>query len=367
MKLKTLLCLLAVGLVAVNGSLIAGENSDDFEQGTVELKSAGPLAFGPDGVLLVGDTGAASVYAIATGEESGDPNQMNINIGALDETLGAALGVEASDVIVNDLAVNPLTGTAYLSVSRGRSPSSPVVLLRIDGSGEVNEFSLKDVAYQVANIENAPAEDATDRRGRSLRTFSITDISFVDGRVVVAGLSNEEFSSKLRAIQYPFEGSDSGTSIEVYHGAHGQYETNAPVRTFAPITIDNEPFIVAAYTCTPLVKFPLSDLKDGDKLRGTTVAELGNRNNPLDMFVYEQDGAEFILMANTARGTMKISTEDIGRSEGIEERIRDKAGQTYDTIDSLQGVVQLDRLNDGHALVVIQNDDGMTLKTVKLP
>ena len=65
------------------------------------------------------------------------------------------------------------------------------------------------------------------------------------------------------------------------------FETRSPVRAFTVYNINEEPHLVAGYTCTPLVKFPLSDLKPGNKIRGITVAELGNRNRPLDMFVYE--------------------------------------------------------------------------------
>ena len=39
-----------------------------MKTGTPALKSAGPLAFGPDGVLFVGDTKAATLFAIGTGD-----------------------------------------------------------------------------------------------------------------------------------------------------------------------------------------------------------------------------------------------------------------------------------------------------------
>ncbi len=357
----------AASLMACPLSVTAGDLTEGFEEGTIELASAGPLAFAPEGILLVGDAKAASLYAIDTGEKSGDPSSVSINVEELDKVLAGALGIDAGDVLINDLAVNPLSGTAYLSVSRGKSPDAEVVLLRIRGDDQIEEFSLKSVSHSVAKLPNAPEEEAQDRRGRKLRTFSITDISYVDNRVVIAGLSNEEFSSNLRALQFPFEVTSEGATVEVFHGAHGRYETNAPVRTFAPISINNEPFIVAAYTCTPLVRFPLSAIEEKDKLTGTTVAELGNRNNPLDMFVYSKGGEEFILMANSARGTMKISTSEIGRESGITERVSDTAGQTYETIKELEGVVQLDRLNEDNAIAVLETDNGMTLKTVKLP
>ena len=42
------------------------------------------------------------------------------------------------------------------------------------------------------------------------------------GKVYVAGLSNEQFASTLRAIPFPFTEADKGTSVEIYHGAHGR-------------------------------------------------------------------------------------------------------------------------------------------------
>ena len=50
--------------------------------------------------------------------------------------------------------------------------------------------------------------------------------------------------------------------------------------------------MLAAYTCTPLVKLPVSELKAGAHVKGTTIAELGNRNRPLDMIVYQKDGKD---------------------------------------------------------------------------
>ena len=72
------------------------------------------------------------------------------------------------------------------------------------------------------------------------------------------------------------------------------------MRAFVPFVIDGEPHLLAGFQCTPLVKFPLNALNPGKKVTGTTVAELGNRNRPYDMIVYEKDGKDYLLMANTA-------------------------------------------------------------------
>ncbi len=47
-----------VALLAMAAPAWAAEPSAALKKGTPDLKSAGPLAFGPDGILFVGDTQA---------------------------------------------------------------------------------------------------------------------------------------------------------------------------------------------------------------------------------------------------------------------------------------------------------------------
>ena len=82
----------------------------------------------------------------------------------------------------------------------------------------------------------------------------------------------------------------------------------------------------------------MSELKAGAHVKGTTIAELGNRNRPLDMIVYHKDGKDYLLMTNSSRGVMKIPTENAGTAEGINAPVNGKKGIGYDTIDSLKGV-----------------------------
>jgi hypothetical protein len=187
--------------------------------------------------------------------------------------------------------------------------------------------------------------------------------------VLIAGLSNEEFASTLRAIPFPFETVANGTSVEIYHGSHGRFETRAPVRTFVPLNVGNQPSLLAAYTCTPLVQFPISELKPGLKIKGKTVAELGNRNRPLDMIVYQKNGKDYLLLANSSRGVMKISTDNIENAEKIESPVGDGTkGQSYETIASWIGVDQLDKLDKDHALVVRRGEgNSLNLESLSLP
>jgi hypothetical protein len=341
--------------------------TSSLTKGTPDLKSAGPLAFGPDGVLFVGDPLGASIFAIDTGDRTASSGGA-INVPGIDGKVAALLGTDAKGAQIVDLAVNPISGNAYLSVSRGQGAEAKPVLLRVDQSGKISEVSLANVPFSKASISAVPAAGATNRQGQSQRSESITDLAYIDGRVIVAGLSNQEFASTLRSLPFPFKEGEAITNVEIYHGAHGRFETNAPVRTFAVYEIAKAPHVLAAYTCTPLVKFPLSDLKPGAKVMGTTIAELGNRNRPLDMIVYQKDGKDYILSANSSRGVMKITTENIDKAQGIKERISGTAGLTYQTIESLKGVEQLDKLNKEQALLLVRSDSGAAdLQTIALP
>jgi hypothetical protein len=238
-------------------------------------------------------------------------------------------------------------------------------LLKIATDGTISEVDMSKVPSSMAAIPNA-AESKQGQRGNP-RNDSITDLAYVDGQVLIAGLSNEEFSSNLRTISFPFAEVSKGTSVEIFHGAHGKLETNSPVRTFAACEIGGQPHLLAAYTCTPLVKIPIKDLKSGSQIRGTTVAELGNRNRPLDMVTYKRDGKNFVLLANSARGVMKINLDGVDSVKPIESRIAETAGLEYETLD-LKGVDQLDRLDETHVVILQKSAEGAAkLVSIKLP
>ena len=85
--------------------------------------------------------------------------------------------------------------------------------------------------------------------------------------------------------------------------------------------MQSEPHLLAAYTCTPLVKFPIAQLKPNEKVRGTTIAELGSGNRPLDMIVYEKDGEDFVLLSNSRRGMMKIPMAKADEVIAVTDRV----------------------------------------------
>lgn len=365
---KFRLILLAVSAVALmTAAAAAAEFTASLKPGKADLKSAGALAFGPEGILFVGDTAGAAIFALDT-EDRKPSSAGTVDIKEINKKVAAALGTAADQILINDMVVNPISKKVYLSVSRGRGPDATPVILQVDQSGKIQELSLDSVRASKVNLPNAPGADAKDRRGRPLMLQAITDLAFVDGKVFVAGLSNEEFASNLRSIAFPFTSADGGTSVEIYHGNHGRWETRSPIRTFVPYEIKSEAHLLAAYTCTPLVMFPISNLKAGTKIVGTTIAELGNRNRPLDMIVYKNGSIDYILMSNSSRGVMKLSTEKLGSFEAITERVGGTKGVPYETVAELTGVQQLDSWDDHNAIILVQHEGGsMDLKTVPLP
>lgn len=349
------------------GMLVAADSPAGLDKkGKIELKSAGPIAFGPTGVLFVSDPAQATVFAVNVGKSESDPSA-NIKVEQLDAKIGTTFSAPAGDVAVTDLAVQPGSSTTYVSATLGKGPSAKAVLAKVEADGKVTAVALDDVSYAKVEIADAPGPDAKDRRGNPMRNESITDLAFLDGRLFVAGLSNAAEASKLRSVFFPFVGKDTSTSVEIYHGAHGAVETNAPVRTFVPFNVGGQPTLLAAYTCTPLVSFPLSDLGASGKVRGTTVAELGNRNKPLDIVAYEKEGKPYLLIANSARGVMKVSADNIAQQEGISERVADTAGLAYETLKDLQGVEQLDKFGKDRVAILSRGDKGLTLTATTLP
>jgi hypothetical protein len=367
-----LAALTAAALLAGSARAAATRTNDltaGMKKGTPELKSVGAMAFGPGGILFVGDPVGATIYAVDTGDNPKQAATGKLSVKGFDEKVASLLGTEAKALRVIDLEVNPASGKAYLSVMRGRGADATPVIIRVDRKGDVKEFSLKDVKHSKVELPNAPDPSARTRMGPA-RQFSITKLAYAKGKLYVSGLSNEEWKSTLRAIPFPFKKADKGTSVQIWHGAHGKFETEAPIRTFIPFDIDGKSHLLAAYTCTPLVKFSVSDLKPGEKLKGTTVAELGNMNSPIDMIVYEKNGKKYLLIANNRRGVMKVTTDNINKVEPVTDHITGggKAGLKYETIKSLKGVEQLDKLDKEHALVLIRNaDKGLDLETVELP
>ena len=309
-----------------------------LQVGSIDVASAGPITFGPDAILFIADSAAAKLFAVDV-DDRGPAGAEPFDVENLDARVASFLGCAPDDVFIRDMAVHPVSNNVYLSIQRGFGDAAKAVFVRVDRlDGTISEVQLDGVPMAEASIADAPAVDDERQTGildspegeektyhgitirilrQPIRAATITDMAYFDGAVFVAGLSNEEFSSKLRRIPFPFDGGVKASNLEIFHVSHGKWETEAPIRTFVPY--DSGRSILASYTCTPLVVFPVDELVPGTKAVGRTVAELGPVNQPLDMVTYLQDGEEYLLVANSSHGLLKIACRDIDNQEALTE------------------------------------------------
>jgi hypothetical protein len=357
----------ALTLVVATATAPAARGTAPFVGPT--FQSIGTLAFGPQGVLYAADPLAATIFAVDLGAQAAGAVQGTKDVPGIDQKIAALLGTDAASVTISDLAVHPTSHNSFIAVTRGQGAAAQPALVRVDGAGTLAVVATESLRFTSVSIPNPPAAATT---GRNNRTQSITDMAYSNGRLYVAGLSNEEFSSKFWSVPYPFQNADNGASVEIFHGNHGRLETNSPVMAFVPTTINNQPHLIAGYTCTPLVKFPIGDLRPGAKILGTTIAELGAGNRPIDMVLYKKGGTEFLLMTNTSRGVMKIATTPFATAPGITAKVPDgTAGVPFENITTMQGVVQMDLLDAGRSIVITRTGTGaaavVNLAAVALP
>jgi len=337
--------------------LVAAMNhtaSSGFITGTPEIKSISSLAFGPDGILFIGDSKSATVFAVNT-KDTRKNKAIPVEVKNIDKKIAAALGTDVANITITDMAVNPVSKKLYLSVQN--SDGTPVLLMVEEN--KISSFPLKDVNYSSTVLNNSPAEDAKDQRGRPLRISTISDLGYADGKLMVSGLSNHEFSSSFKSIPFPFTDKQDEATLEIYHAAHGRYETAAPIRTFTTTEINGKKYLVASYTCTPLVLFPMDELKPGMHVKGRTVAEMGSGNTPIDMVSLNKGNEPFLVMANTARAVSKVDYKNIAAFEGnLTEPVKGTAGVSFTLMPEMTKVLQMDKLDDKQLILLQAKPNG---------
>jgi hypothetical protein len=349
-----------------------------LEVGAPDLKSTGAVTFGPDGILFVADNVSATIFAIKVPDD-GTVSTGTVEIAKLNSQLASLLGVGRDEVVIRGMAVHPVSHAVYLSVMRGHGDSAlPVIVRVVDGA--LSDVPLDGVPFAEVSLADAPGVD-DERKDVSLdgsyeggedkeyngvalniarikfRSSTITDLAWIDGTLLVAGASNEEFASTLRRIPFPFTDEIQANSLEIFHVSHGKYETASPIRTFIPF--DGNTSVLASYTCTPVVHFSLADLHGGGRANGRTVAELGSMNQPLDMIAYEKDGAEYLLVSNTRHPLIKIASATVATQPGLVEPTA-PVGVPREELEH-QGVSLMANL-DRNNVVMIQRDGAGDLR-----
>lgn len=358
--MKTVFTILSLFLFLGPGFSAPTPNSsltENFALGNPQVESINALAFGPEGILFIGDSRQAAIIAVDTKDNETQAAPESINLEEIDELIAALVGTTADDIVIQDMAVNPISKTIYLAVHR---QDGLPILVTTNGS-KLDHFPLDKVSYSKTALKKAVEQDAKDRRGRSLRKWAISDLAFHGDQVMVSGLANEEFSSAFHAISFPFKEKQTLSTLEIYHAAHGRYETYAPIKTFMPYQMMGKDYLIASYTCTPLVIFPMEELKPGQHTKGRTVAELGNRNTPLDIISFKKGDKDYLLLANSNRALMRIDPSEVANYEGaLTEPVEGNsatAGVNFTALPYVN-VLQMDKISDEQVVLLQRTADG---------
>lgn len=365
--------LVAVGWRTISDDSETLQKSEVLEEGVnmkeYALPGADIMTFGPNNVLFVGDSKSAAVYAFETeAKELKDPTPYNFF--GVDKKMADKLGANPSDLLIQDMKVHPVSQEAYISFKRGHGPNDKSFIAIVNPKDlDVRFFNVKKAKQSKTSVM-APATGVANRwTDIPASTLNITDMDFHKGNLYVAGLTNGEFASTMRIIPFPFNKKQSKVgSIEMYHAVHTQMETRAPIRAMLFEELNGVETLVAAYTCTPLVTIPASDLKDSNNVKAKTIAELGYGNVPIDMVTFvaqELDGSydKKLLITNKYRSASLISIKDLAKAnqgEGLSGFSRGPEGVEIFPVP-LSGVMHIDDQNEMMLLVLRRNMDTGTV------
>jgi len=321
-----------------------------------DIKSISRLAAGPENVLFVADWKSARVHAINLPGAAQKPAGAAFNILDLEDLLSRQVG--GAKVTVEDMVVRPGTAEVYIAVSYGAAKTPALFVVGSDQ--RARRVNLKAAKSTSTALRDAPTSNYKFWRDTPERSFTVTDMKWRDGELFIAGLSNQDFASTLRRIKYPFDSQQSVTSVEIYHTGHNLIETRAPIRAMSFATLGGKPYLVAAYTCTPIVLLPLDELKDGAHIRGKTIAELGYGNTPAGMIAYTKTDKgkteEFLMLVNFERGSSIIPVSELEAASarpGIETIVPYGKVAGLEVMSApLAGTLRLDNLDEQSFIVV---------------
>lgn len=345
-------------------SLNANSGEDlkaNFIIGNPEISSIKAISFGPENILFIGDNTGMTLLAVDVKDQKRVSSKA-LAVENISEKLAAAMGADKKDISIEDMAVNPSSHNVFFAVSKQSDEKSYYALFRLGEDG-LKEYPLENVSHAKINISNAPAADH-QTWNRPSRTYTVTDLHYANGEVIVSGLSNEEFSSGLRRIPFPFKDKILTTNVQVYHVSHGRNETHAPIYRFLPVQLEKQWHVVAGYMCTPLVTFKLDELNGNKKLVGKTVAEIGAGNTPTGIISYTYKGQDYILVGNNVHPLAKISGKDLFNAKAINAPSRDKGVKRENV--KLGSIAHIADYDEENIVIVLRNksENAYHLKTV---
>jgi len=150
-----------------------------------------------------------------------------------------------------------------------------------------------------------------------------------------------------------------------------------------PFEEDGKHYIVGAFSCTPVVKYPIDSIKPGAKIKGISMIELGSGNRPLDMFGFSGKDGKSQVITNTFRFhhekrpygpsphlAFQFDQDLLDGNEGVNENATRRLEGNKPATDKIKiaepfhGVVHMSRIDDKSALAIQETGD---LVAIALP
>ena len=342
------------------------------------IKRIDTIALAPGGHLLIADGATSRVVVIKTGDTANrlTPDASPKVANVVHEIAGR-LGSADKDVEIAEMVVNPDTGRSYLLVKKLDEKRNLIVT--VDPDGTIAPLDLAKASFVAVKLPQGAAPANAPR---------VTEMAWAKDRLVCSARTGEEFASKLMVIPAPL-GPDSAAntiSAETYHVAHGKWETKAPMAALCPYEENGRLYVVGGFGCTPIVKYPVDTIKDGAKVKGESMIELGSGNRPLDMFIYTKHGKPSVLvstfrfhhdrapMGPSAYWVCRFDQSILGSAQTNEKAMRRNVKKPDDSAANVaiafSGVRHMCKLDDGRAIVIRENKDDkakLDLEVLPLP
>ncbi|MCW3086991.1 MAG: hypothetical protein JWQ78_377, partial [Sediminibacterium sp.] len=84
--------MLLAGIALIAATKPFGGNPYGFTTGTPAIQSVSALSFGKNGILFIGDSKSASIFAVDTKDARNNVNPATVSVANIDQKIAAALG-----------------------------------------------------------------------------------------------------------------------------------------------------------------------------------------------------------------------------------------------------------------------------------
>lgn len=353
--LSALILTLACPLAIADNPKVLGPTT----KGDPGLRRPIAIAMAPGNVLLVADDAGKQLVGIQLPEAAtGKPIT---NVTDVNGKIAARMGNPRSRATA--MAVSEKGDRAYFLVPD--FSTQKYVIMSMDAAGTLAKLDLSAIAYAKVSLPFAAHQ----------RMAGVNDLAWAGDRVLITGSTNSAFNANIIAIPAPLGATKATTiSAETYHWSHRAWETRAPIRRFCVLQEGDKTYLFGGYTCTPIVRFDVSELTAGAKLRGQTITDFGGGEVILDILTYAKGGKRYLLANTRRRGCVRIERDYMMESEAVNEKAKallsgrmsgEPVSKLTTMVKGFEGVFTMEKLSETHALV-LRSPDGRRLDLVKL-